>query len=207
MKRSKLEILGLLGTVSLISYTMMVTLSPLAYPGYNSMTMAVSELSAEGAPSKALADQLNALFGPCGLISITAFWAAMPSGKPKTFKVGITLFMAMEWVCNVGYSLFPWVSGESNRYFQNIMHLTVTMAVVILSLSSLLLLSIFSKKAGLKSLGIWALISLIAMILGPIRTSLFPPSVFGLFERFSTFSAVVFNCILGLYLFNGRLGV
>ena len=30
-------------------------------------------------------------------------------------------------------------------------------------------------------------------------------SVFGLFERFSTFSAVVFNAVLGVYLLKGEL--
>lgn len=43
-----------------------------------------------------------------------------------------------------------------------------------------------------------------AMLIGPIGTGLLPPSVFGLFERFSTFSAVIFNAVLGMYLFKGK---
>ena len=46
----KLSKLGILGLISLLSYTAMVVFSPLAYPGYDWMTMAVSELSAVGAP-------------------------------------------------------------------------------------------------------------------------------------------------------------
>ena len=204
MKKSKLETLGILGVVSFLSYLMMVVISPFFYPGYNSLTMAVSELSAEGAPSKAVADQLNALFGPCGLVSIVAVWIAVPKSKPKSFRLGIALFMAMEWICNIGYSLFPWVSGESGMYLQNIMHLIVTALVVILSLSSLIILSFSSKKAGLASLGLLSAVTLFLMILGPIGTAFLPPSVFGLFERFSTFSTVAFNSILGLYLFFGK---
>ena len=207
MKRTKLEMLGLLGVVSFLSYLSMVVISPMFYPGYNSMTMAVSELSAVSSPSKAIADQLNSLFGPCGLVSIVAVWVSIPHTKPKSFRIGIALFMAMEWICNVGYSLFPWVSGESKMYFQNIMHLIVTALVVSLSLSSLIILAISSKKAGLKSLGIIAGISLFIMILGPIGTALLPPSVFGLFERFSTFSTVAFNAVLGLYLFYGKYNI
>ena len=79
----------------------MVVLSPLAYPGYDWMTMVVSELSAVGAPSADLANRLNCLFGPVG-------------------------------------------------------------------------------------------------------TGLLPASVFGLFERFGTFSVVVFNAVLGMYLFFGK---
>ena len=43
-----------------------------------------------------------------------------------------------------------------------------------------------------------------AMMIGPIGTAFLPKSVFGLFERFSTFSAVVFNAVLGSYLMKGN---
>lgn len=64
--------LGIFGIISLLSYTAMVVFSPLAYPGYDWMSMAVSDLCAEGAPSAALAARLNALFGPCALVSVMA---------------------------------------------------------------------------------------------------------------------------------------
>ena len=47
----KLKHLGLFGIISLLSYTAMVVFSPLAYPGYDWLSMAVSDLSAVGAPS------------------------------------------------------------------------------------------------------------------------------------------------------------
>ena len=197
------RLLGLSGVIALLSYTLMVVVSPLAYPNYNWLTMAVSELSAEGSPSQTLANQLNALFGPCSVLSITLVFIASRKSKVKTFRAGITLFTLMEWICATGYEMFPWVSGVDKLIFQNIMHLAVTVAVVVLSLSSLILIAISSKRVGLKSLGIWAIIALIVMVIGPIGTSILPPSVFGLFERFSTFSAVVFNAILGIYLFTG----
>ena len=68
----KLTKLGICGIISLLSYTAMVVFSPLAYPGYDWLSMAVSDLSAVGAPSAELARQLNALYGPCGLVSIMA---------------------------------------------------------------------------------------------------------------------------------------
>ena len=60
------------------------------------------------------------------------------------------------------------------------------------------------KYEGLKSLGIWAIVCLGAMMLGPIGTAFMPKSVFGLFERLSTFSAVVFNAVLGRYLIKDK---
>ena len=190
--KQRLRKFGILGVISLLSYTAMVVFSPLAYPGYNWLSMAVSDLSAEGAPSQALANQLNALFGPCGLVSIMAVCLGVAECRSKVLKIGIYFFAAMEWVCDVGYNLFPWVSDASASHPQNVMHLAVTVAVVILSLASLVTVAIGARKEELKSLSIWAIVCLVAMLLGPIGTGLLPAAVFGLFERFSTFSAVVF---------------
>ena len=200
----RLRILGILGMISLLSYTAMVVFSPLAYPGYDWLSMAVSDLSAEGAPSEELASQLNALFGPCGLVSIMAVCVGVAGCKSNVMKLGIYFFAAMEWVCGVGYDLFPWVSGAPASNPQNVMHLGVTVLVVVLSLTSLVLVAIGAGKGQMKSLRIWAIFCLVAMMMGPIGTALFPKAVFGLFERFSTFSAVVFNAVLGIYLMMGR---
>lgn len=205
MIEKRIRMLGILGIISLLSYTAMVVFSPLAYPGYDWMSMAVSDLSAEGAPSQALANQLNALFGPCGLVSIMAVCVGVAGCKSKIMKFGIYCFAAMEWACNVGYNLFPWVSDAPASNPQNMMHLGVTVVVVVLSLTSLILVAIGAGKEQLKFLRIWAIVCLAAMLIGPIGTALLPKAVFGLFERFSTFSAVVFNAVLGIYLMNGRL--
>ena len=53
-KKSLINRLGLLGVVSLLSYTAAVVFSPFAYPGYNWLSQAVSDLSAANAPSLTL---------------------------------------------------------------------------------------------------------------------------------------------------------
>lgn len=199
----KLSKLGIFGIISLLSYTAMVVFSPLAYPGYDWMTMAVSDLTAEGAPSAALAGQLNALFGPCAVVSIMAVCVAAAGVTSRLLRIGIYCFAVMEWLCNVGYTCFPWVNGADFSNVQNMMHLAVTVLVVVFSLAALIMICIGARKE-LKSLSIWALVCLIAMMAGPIGTGLLPKSVFGLFERFSTFSAVIFNAVLGVYLLMGR---
>lgn len=78
--------LGIFGVISLLSYTAMVVFSPLAYPGYDWMSMAVSDLSAEGAPSRELANQLNALFGPCGLVSVMAVCVGVAGCRSKVLR-------------------------------------------------------------------------------------------------------------------------
>lgn len=58
--------------------------SSLAYPGYDWMSMAVSELSAVGAPSRELAAQLNSLFGSCAVLSIMAVLVNGAMGRQRT---------------------------------------------------------------------------------------------------------------------------
>ena len=45
MKRTLTQKLGLLGVLSFLSYAAAVVLAPLAYPGYDWMAQAVSDLS------------------------------------------------------------------------------------------------------------------------------------------------------------------
>lgn len=52
-KKTMLQKQGLLDLVSFLSYTAAVVFAPLAYPDYNWMAQAVSDLSAADAPSLA----------------------------------------------------------------------------------------------------------------------------------------------------------
>lgn len=201
----KLEYLGLFGIISLISYTAMVVFSPLAYPGYNWLTMAVSDLGAVGAPSTELAHQLSALYGPCSVVSIMAVCIGVSGCASNYLKLGIGFFAVMEWVSEIGYKMFPWVQDEGALFFQNAMHISVTIIVVAFSILSMSLIAVGARIEGLTTLSNWALICFAIMIVGAIGTGIMPKSVFGLFERFSTFSTVIFNAILGLYLLRGDL--
>ena len=53
MKKSLVQKLGLLGVVSFLSYAAAVAFAPLAYPGYDWMAQAVSDLSAANVPPTA----------------------------------------------------------------------------------------------------------------------------------------------------------
>ena len=115
--------------------------------------------------------------------------------KSKLLKTGVYLFAFMEWICSVGYTTFLW----SENSFQNFMHLAVAVVVVVQSVVSLVVIFIGARKEELNSLSIWALICFLLMLTGPSGMNMFPP-FFGLFERFSTFSPVIFNAVLGIYL-------
>ena len=200
-----LRVCGLLGVISLLSYTAAVIFSPLAYPDYNWLAQAVSDLSADSAPSRILWNQLSSLYGPCGIVSIMAVCVAVEKSRYKLLKIGIYLFAAMEWVSSVGYTMFPLSDAGTPNGFQNVMHLVVTGAVVVLSIASLVVIFIGTRKNELKILENLALAAVILMTLGAIGTGAMPKEYFGIPERFSVFAAAGFNAILGIWLFRGKL--
>ena len=207
MNRKLINWLGLTGVVAFISYTLAVIISPSAFPGYNWMEQAVSDLSAESAPSRMLWNQISALYGVCSVVCVTcvSIYISESRTSNRLFRIGMYLFTIMNWISNVGYTMFPLAdSGKEIASFQEIMHIAVTAAVVLLSIISLVCLIIAGfKKDGIRGIGIWAAVALIMMMIGAIGQKAVPPQYFGIVERFSVFAAVGFNAVSGIYLFRG----
>lgn len=205
MKKTLIQWLGLLGVISLISYTAAVVFSPLAYPGYDWMSQAVSDLMAENSPSKMLWNQLASLYGACGIVSIMMVCVFVQGRLNKTLRLGIYLFAVMYWVSSVGYGMFPLSDSGYAGAFQDIMHTyVVTVLVVLLSIVSLIAVIIGGfRSKQYKSLAIWAALALLLMFAGAIGVGVVPREYFGIPERFSLFAATSFNAVLGIYLFRG----
>ena len=207
MNRKLINWLGLTGVLALISYAAAVMFAPMAYPGYDWMAQAVSDLSAETAPSRVLWNQLAAVYNVCNVVCVTC--AAVYVSENKTFsrlfRVGVYLFAAMNWVSAIGYAAFPLVdSGKDIASFQEVMHIVVTIAVVLLSIASLVVLIVAGvKDARARGIAIWAALALAMMMIGAIGQGAVPPQFFGVVERFSVFAAVGFTAVLGWYLFEG----
>lgn len=205
MKKTLINRLGLLGLVSLLSYTAAVIFAPSAYPGYNWMAQAVSDLSANNAPSKMLWQQLSALYDVCGIVSIMMVCVFIQGKLNKTIRIGIYLFAAMNWIANVGYALFPLSDSGNAGAFQDIMHIyVITVLVVLLSIISLVVIMIGGYRNGqYRTLAVWATIALLLMFAGALGTNIVPREFFGIPERFSVFAATGFNAVLGIYLYYG----
>ena len=207
MRRKLIHWLGLTGVLALLSYTAAVVFSPLAYPGYNWMAQAVSDLSAEAAPSRQLWNQLAAPYNICGVVCATcvALFVSHERVSSRLFRIGVYLFMAMNWVSALGYGVFPLTDGGKEiASFQEMMHMVVTVAVVLLSIASLVCLIIAGcREKSVRGIGLWAALALVLMMVGSIGTGIVPPQYFGVVERFSVFAAVGFNAVLGMYLFHG----
>ena len=107
-------------------------------------------------------------------LSVMSVCVGITGCKARPLKLGIYCFAAMEWVCNVGYEMFPWVSGAAATEPQNVMHFIVTVLIVALSLAALILIIVGAKGKDLTALRIWAIICLAAMLIGPMGTALLP---------------------------------
>ena len=201
-KKSLLNYCGLLGVVAFLSYTAAVVFSPLAYPGYDWMSQAVSDLSASNAPSLRLWNQLSSLYNVCTLVCAMMVCVGIQGKKTKLLRVGIYLFTIMEWVSAVGFSMFPLSNSGYAGVFQDKMHIFSTVIVVLLSIVSLVLIIIAgAKDKSCRSYGIFAAIALGMMLIGAMGMNIVPKDYFGIVERFSVFAATGYNAVLGLELY------
>lgn len=202
MKRTLTQKLGLLGLVSFLSYAAAVIFAPLAYPDYNWMAQAVSDLSAADAPSLALWNQLSALYNACEVVCVTVVCIGMQGRKTRLLRTGIYLFAVMEWISAIGYRMFPLSTGGYAGTFQDVMHMFVTALVVLLSIVSLTVIIIAGAKERVcRSYGVCAAVALGMMLVGAVGMKLVPAAYFGVVERFSVFAATGFNAALGVHLF------
>lgn len=176
IKRTLINWLGLLGVISLLSYTAAVFFAPLAYSGYDPLAQAVSDLSAENAPSRMLWEQLASLYDVCGIVSIMMVCVYVQGKLNKTLRVGIHLFAAMNWVSNVGYAMFPLSDSGSPETFRDIMHVyVVTVLVVLLSIASLIVIMVGGyRDKKYRSIAVWATMALLLMFAGAIGTNVVP---------------------------------
>ncbi len=179
-----------------------VVFAPLAYPGYDRMAQAVSDLSAANAPSLMLWNQLSALYNVCEVVCATVVCIGIRGQKTRLLRTGIYLFAVMEWISAVGYRMFPLSDSGYAGAFQDVMHMAVTALVVLLSVVSLIvIIAAGVKDRSWRSYGVCAAVALAMMLVGAMGMKIVPAEYFGVVERFSVFAATGFNAALGIHLF------
>lgn len=200
--KSLTQLLALVGILSFLSYTAAVVFAPLAYPGYNPLSQAVSDLSAQNAPSLMLWNRLSSVYNVCEVLCAVVVCIGIQGRKTRTLRVGIYLFAVMEFISAVGYRAFPLKDSGFAGTFDDTMHIAVTVAVVLLSIASLSVVIVASARdKSCRRYGVCALIALFMMLTGALGTKLVPAEYFGVAERFSVFAATGFNASLGINLF------
>ena len=201
MKKYKLiNWLCLSGVVAAVFYLLHDIIGAANYPGYDWASQAVSDLTATDAPSFAIASGLTTVYGILSCLCCALLCILVQKSKKKSLRLGIYLFAIMNFVSAIGYELFPLSSAGYDGSVQSFVHVFVlTAAVVLLSIVSLILIAIGAFKSKKKLLGALAIAALVLMFIGAVGSGNVPKEVFGVFERFSTYSAVTFTSVLGVY--------
>ena len=188
------------GIISIIFYILHDVIGTMNYPGYNWMSQAVSDLTATDAPSFVVASGFVTVYKILNCLCCALLCILMKNENKKSLRIGIYLFAIMNFISAIGYALFPLSSAGYDGSVQSFIHVYVlTALVVILSIISLIVISVGAFKSKYKILGILAIVALILMFIGAVGSANVSKEIFGVIERFSTYSAVVFTGVLGLY--------
>lgn len=194
--------LCLTGIISVIFYLLHDIVGAMNYPGYNWMSQAVSDLTATDAPSFVVASGFVTVYKILNCLCCALLCILIKNEKKKSLRLGVYLFSIMNFISAIGYALFPLSSAGYDGSVQSFIHVYIlTALVVILSIVSLILIAVGSLKGKDKHkiLGILAIISLVLMFIGAVGSANVSKEIFGVIERFSTYSAVIFTGILGIY--------
>ena len=201
-KKKLINWLCLSGILSIIFYLLHDIVGAMNYPGYNWMSQAVSDLTATDSPSFVIASGFVTVYKLFSCLCSAMICILVKNEKKKTLRIGIYLYSIMNFISAIGYALFPLSSSGFDGSIQSIIHVYVLTAIVVLmSIISLIIIAVGSLKGENKHklLGILAIISLILMFIGAVGSQNVSIEIFGIFERFSTYSAVIFTGILGVY--------
>lgn len=204
-KKKLINWLALSGIFSIIFYLLHDIVGAMNYQGYNWMSQAVSDLTATDSPSFVVASGFVTVYKILSCLCSALLCILIKNEKKKTLRLGIYLFSIMNFISAIGYALFPLSSSGYDGSIQSIIHVYVlTTLVVLLSIISLIIIAVGSLKGENKHklLGILSIISLLLMFIGTVGSQNASKEIFGIFERFSTYSAVIFTGILGVYGFN-----
>ena len=198
--RKLINWLCLTGILGAIFYLLHDIIGALSYPGYSWTNQAVSDLTATDAPSFVAVNGFVTTYKILSILCCALICILTQSEKKKSLRIGIYIFSIMQLVSAVGYSLFPLSSAGYDGSIQSFIHVYIlTAIVVLLSIVSLIMIGIGAIKSNKKLLGVLAFISLALMFIGAVGSQNVPKEVFGIFERFSTYSAVIFTGVLGIY--------
>lgn len=194
------------GFLSIIFYFLHVVFGTINYPGYDSLSQAVSDLTSDDSPAKTIARLFSSFYGIMSSLVALGLIYAFKKDDRKILKAGIICLSIMYLVSAVGYGLFPLSSAQNVNSFQDTMHIVVTIIVVLLTIVSLSLLIFGFKKAGYIKYQLITFLTLLTIFLGSILSGILPKEFFGLAERFSVFGVVLFLGVIVVFNYFSNLG-
>ena len=197
------KLLMLCGVSAAVIYIGTVLLGGLLRPGYSHISMAISELVADGAPNRALLSSLflvyNALlsvFGTGLLLKVNSRsrgWVSGMIGSLALLLVGLAGIL-MEVA-------FPQEPGGTATTFAGIMHFVMAGVAALGTMVAILMLAFWFKNiSALKGYVVYSLISVAVIFLsgglGAAAMANHSP-LFGLIERITIFTFTLWMFVIG----------
>lgn len=206
-KRSKLEEFFMpLGMIGVVAYMIHIILGNILWHEYNPITTDISSLTADGAPNSSLLRIFTTIYGICMILFTLGMIVKSLKKYHLATRVGYTILLGMEVISLFGYSAFPLVRDKTVMNFQNMMHIAVTVAVVITTISSAFTLAYgYLSQEKMKNLGkfilIMAIIITLCGMMNPISMSM-KLNIMGLTERLVIYSLQILIFVLSFYYTN-----
>jgi hypothetical protein len=205
LNRTSLRLLSLCGVIAPVLFAFVAVLGGALRPGYSHLSETVSELLSPGAPNKPLLDALYTLYAVLmTMFGIGMLWLVRQREQSTMVgTIGASLFVAMGLVSATTATIFPQDAWGSPPTFAGEMHKTLSAVVGLLSILSMLLIGIWSNRAGFWSrFGIYSFATIGASVLaaGFFVTEVGRPMM-GLAERVSILVGFQWTFTLGLLMF------
>lgn len=203
-KRSKLEEFFMpLGMIGVVAYMIHIILGNILWHEYNPITTDISSLTADGAPNSSLLRIFTTIYGICMILFTLGMIVKSLRKYHLATRVGYTILLGMEVISLFGYSALPLVGDKTVMNFQNMMHIAVTVAVVITTISSAFTLAYgYLSQEKMKNLGkfilIMAIIITLCGMMNPI-SMLMNLNIMGLTERLVIYSLQILIFVLSFY--------
>lgn len=203
-RKEKLErFLMPLGMVGVIFYLVHTILGNILWSEYNPITMDISSLTADGAPNQGILRVFTMIYGICMVLFIIGMIIKSDRKYHLGARTGYVVLLGMEVISLFGYTAFPLVGDKTVMNFQNMMHITVTVAVVVTTIVSGFTLAYgYLVQEKMKNLGkfilIMAIIITLCGIISPISIVM-GLNILGLTERLVIYSLQALMFVLSFY--------
>lgn len=201
---------ALLGAASAVVYVLHVWIGGILWEGYDHTEQTISELTGSDAPNAGWLRILTMLYSVLALgFSVVVYLLFEKYLVHKTARFGSILLVLMHFTSLFGYALFPLEDNGAVLNLNNMMHLAVTAAIVILTIAFFIAIGLGLLKTNhFKAIGgftwLCGLVIFSTGIATPFVMSEGLPVV-GLVERINIFTLQLWVFVLSIFLYKIRL--
>ena len=202
IKIKTIKIISLFGIFGAIFYFIHIIFGRIFYEDYSPFSQAISDLTAQGSPSRQVSSIYSFLYGIFTVTFSVVFFIYFKGVINKFITIGSCIFCMMTIISFFGYTFFPLTESGYAGEFHDRMHVLITIFVVIFTIISIILYSIgFIKSKNYKYLGIISIFTFLLLVTGAMLINILPIEYFGIAQRINVYSLIIYTGILSLWMF------